>query len=221
MRTVIYSMGVSLDCYSGGPDGHDWGAPDAELHRFHNQQASELGLHLLGRRLYEVMAFWETAEERNPPPRERFRARRSPARVRADLESAAEARLLEVARGSRGKTRASPVPILCRREALTEEDGGPIAGGGADLAARAQAHRRVPRVRLPRGSRRRQTLLRRPHSCRPRAPRDAHVQQPRRLPPLPPCVEAVALASFRDTRPGDGGRTAKRETPSAAFRGWP
>ena len=26
MRTVIYSMGVSLDCYIAGPDGNDWGA---------------------------------------------------------------------------------------------------------------------------------------------------------------------------------------------------
>ena len=27
MRTVIYSMGVSLDCYIAGPDGNGWGAP--------------------------------------------------------------------------------------------------------------------------------------------------------------------------------------------------
>ncbi len=26
MRTVIYSMGASLDCYIAGPDGNDWGA---------------------------------------------------------------------------------------------------------------------------------------------------------------------------------------------------
>ena len=67
----------------------------------------------------------------------------------------------------------------------------------------APAHRRVPLVRLPRGPRRRQTVLRRPHSCQPRAPRDAHIQQPRRVPPLPPCIEAVALASFRNTRPAN------------------
>ena len=41
MRTVIYSMGVSVDCYIAGPDGSDWGIPDAELHRFHNQQTRE------------------------------------------------------------------------------------------------------------------------------------------------------------------------------------
>src|SRR4051812_5871399 len=66
MRPVIYSMGVSLDGFIAGRDGGEWGVPDAELHRFHNQQTSELGVHLLGRRLYEVMVFWETAEEREP-----------------------------------------------------------------------------------------------------------------------------------------------------------
>jgi hypothetical protein len=35
-------MGVSLDCYIAGDDGNGWGTPDAELHRFHNQQTSEL-----------------------------------------------------------------------------------------------------------------------------------------------------------------------------------
>jgi dihydrofolate reductase len=66
MRKLIYSMGVSLDGFIAGPDGEiDWSAPDEELHRFHNEQVRELGTHLLGRRLYGVMTYWETAEE-NP-----------------------------------------------------------------------------------------------------------------------------------------------------------
>ena len=61
---LIYSMGVSLDGYVAGPHGEiDWSVPDAQLHRFHNDQARELGAHLLGRRLYEVMSYWETAGE--------------------------------------------------------------------------------------------------------------------------------------------------------------
>ncbi len=64
MRRLIYSMGVSLDGFIAGPDGGiDWSAPDEELHRFHNEQTRELGAHLLGRGLYEVMAYWETAHE--------------------------------------------------------------------------------------------------------------------------------------------------------------
>ena len=66
MRKVIYSMNVSLDGFIAGPRGEiDWSAPDEELHRFHNEQVRELGEHLLGRRLYETMVYWETAEQ-NP-----------------------------------------------------------------------------------------------------------------------------------------------------------
>src|SRR5438876_2300620 len=66
MRKLIYSMGVSLDGFIAGPGGEiDWSAPDEELHRFHNQRTREIAAHLLGRRLYEVMAYWETAED-NP-----------------------------------------------------------------------------------------------------------------------------------------------------------
>jgi hypothetical protein len=55
MRKLIYSFGVSLDGFIAGPDGgFDWAAPDDELHRFHNEQARELGAHLYRRRLYET-----------------------------------------------------------------------------------------------------------------------------------------------------------------------
>jgi dihydrofolate reductase len=63
MRKVIYSMGVSLDGFIAGSGGEiDWSAPDEELHRFHNDQTRELGAHLCGRRLYESMLFWDTAD---------------------------------------------------------------------------------------------------------------------------------------------------------------
>jgi dihydrofolate reductase len=64
MRKLIYSMTVSLDGYIAGPDGGiDWSAPDEELFRFHHRQVREIGVHLCGRRLYETMVYWETAEE--------------------------------------------------------------------------------------------------------------------------------------------------------------
>jgi dihydrofolate reductase len=66
MRKLIYSMGVSLDGFVAGPDGDfEWSAPDEELHRFHNEQMRDVGVHLCGRRLYETMVYWETAD-RNP-----------------------------------------------------------------------------------------------------------------------------------------------------------
>ena len=69
MRNLTYSMTVSLDGFIADPDGEiDWSAPDEELHRFHNQQTREIGAHLCGRRLYEVMLYWETAEENPSAP---------------------------------------------------------------------------------------------------------------------------------------------------------
>jgi dihydrofolate reductase len=64
MRKLIYSMTVSLDGFIAGPGGDiGWSAPDEELHRFHNQLMRETGVQLCGRRLYEEMIFWETADQ--------------------------------------------------------------------------------------------------------------------------------------------------------------
>jgi dihydrofolate reductase len=69
MGKLIYSMGVSLDGFIAGPDGEiDWSAPDEELHRFHNDQTRQLGAQLCGRRLYEAMLPWETAERTQTDP---------------------------------------------------------------------------------------------------------------------------------------------------------
>ena len=64
MRSVTYSMGVSLDGYIVGPDGgFDWTAPDGEVFRFWIDEIREVGVHLMGRRLYETMLYWETADQ--------------------------------------------------------------------------------------------------------------------------------------------------------------
>jgi dihydrofolate reductase len=64
MRNVTYSMSVSLDGYIVGPDGgFDWTAPDEEVFRFWIDEIREVGVHLLGRRLYETMLYWETADQ--------------------------------------------------------------------------------------------------------------------------------------------------------------
>ena len=64
MRSVTYSMGVSLDGYIVGPDGgFDWTSPDEELFRFATDEIREVGVHVLGRRLYETMLYWETADQ--------------------------------------------------------------------------------------------------------------------------------------------------------------
>jgi dihydrofolate reductase len=64
LRSVTYSMGVSLDGYIVGPDGgFDWTGPDEEVFRFWIDEIRQVGVHLLGRRLYETMLYWETADQ--------------------------------------------------------------------------------------------------------------------------------------------------------------
>ena len=63
MRKVIYSMLVSLDGFVEGPNRElGWHVIDEEFHRFVNDQQSEFDTCLYGRRMYEVMMYWETAD---------------------------------------------------------------------------------------------------------------------------------------------------------------
>lgn len=60
VRRLTCSMGVSLDGYIVGPDGgFEWSAPDEEVFRFATDEVRQVGVHLLGRRLYETMRYWK------------------------------------------------------------------------------------------------------------------------------------------------------------------
>lgn len=62
MARLIYSVIMSLDGYIADEDGNfDWAAPDEEVHTFVNDLLRPVGTYLYGRRMYEVMASWETA----------------------------------------------------------------------------------------------------------------------------------------------------------------
>ena len=64
MPKVTYSMNASLDGYIVGPDGSfDWSAPDKDVFRFWIDEIRGLSVHLMGRKLYETMLYWETAEQ--------------------------------------------------------------------------------------------------------------------------------------------------------------
>jgi dihydrofolate reductase len=129
MRKLIYSMQVSLDGYIADPRGEiDWSVPDPELFQFHIEQTRELCAHLCGRRLYEVMTYWETAEENLelPEPEREF------ARLWNALPKIVFSRTLERVDGSYTLASGSPVEEVAR---LKEEPGGDIAVGGAGLAA--------------------------------------------------------------------------------------
>jgi dihydrofolate reductase len=69
MARLIYSAITSLDGYIEDEDGKfDWAEPDEEVHSFINDLERPVGTHLLGRRLYEVMVYWETITLADQPP---------------------------------------------------------------------------------------------------------------------------------------------------------
>jgi dihydrofolate reductase len=60
---LIYATIASLDGYVADRDGNfDWAEPDEEVHRFVNDLERPVGTYLYGRRMYEVMQYWETAQ---------------------------------------------------------------------------------------------------------------------------------------------------------------
>jgi dihydrofolate reductase len=134
MRSVTYSMSVSLDGYIVGPDGgFDWTVPDEEVFRFWIDEIREVGVHLMGRRLYETMLYWETADQDrslddaelewaalwNPLPKVVFSTTLSAVQGNARLASGGLAEEIERLRAEPGE--------------------GDIAIGGATLAAEAAA----------------------------------------------------------------------------------
>jgi dihydrofolate reductase len=129
MRKLIYSFGVSLDGFIAGPDGEiDWGAPDEELHRFHNQQARETDTQLYGRRLYEVMRYWETAEEQQSLTEHELEF----ARIWKETPTIVFSRTLETVEGNARLVRDGAAEEVARLKAQPGRD---LAVGGAGLAS--------------------------------------------------------------------------------------
>lgn len=63
MARLVYASLASLDGYMADETGSfDWAAPDAEVHAFVNDLQRGIGLHLYGRRMYDVLVVWETME---------------------------------------------------------------------------------------------------------------------------------------------------------------
>ena len=67
MGRLIYTTITSFDGYVADETGSfGWAAPDPEVHAFVNDLERDAGTYLYGRRLYEVMASWETAPTDDP-----------------------------------------------------------------------------------------------------------------------------------------------------------
>ncbi|MGW1620792.1 dihydrofolate reductase family protein [Streptomyces sp. NPDC002172] len=136
MRSVTYSMSMSLDGYIVGPDGtFDWTAPDKEVFRFWIDEIREVDVHLMGRRLYETMLYWETADQ--DPALDA--AEREWTALWKPLPKVVFSTTLSEVQGQAARPASGSVAEEIER--LRAEPGeGAIAIGGATLAAEAAEH---------------------------------------------------------------------------------
>lgn len=122
-------MMVSLDGYIEPVEpAVDWGIVDEPIHRFAGDQFAELDASLYGRKLYEVMSFWDTAEEQpDLPDYIRDFARMYTAQPKVVFSTTLDS----VGPNSR-LVREGAVEEVKR---LKSEDGGPLGVAGPTLAS--------------------------------------------------------------------------------------
>ena len=131
MANLIYAGITSLDGYVVDADGNfDWAAPDAEVHAFVNELERPVGTYLYGRRMYEVMRYWDTASGAGRPS--------GRAGVRADLAGRGQDRLLRHAHGAdTARTRLERTFDPARVRDLKASSDADLSVGGPHLAAAA------------------------------------------------------------------------------------
>jgi len=132
MARLIYSAITSLDSYVADEDGiFDWAVPDAEVHTFVNDLERPVGTYLYGRRMYEVMVYWETAHTvaNQPPFMQDF------AEIWQAADKIVYSRTLKTVSSARTRIERDFDPELIRR--MKASAGRDITVGGPDLAAHA------------------------------------------------------------------------------------
>jgi dihydrofolate reductase len=132
MARLIYTAIASLDGYVADADGRfDWSMPDAEVHAFINDLERQAGTHLYGRRMYEVMAAWETmpAQPNLPPYVLDYAA------IWQATEKVVYSRTLDTVHTTRTRLERAFEPEAVRRmKAAAARD---LSIGGPELAAEA------------------------------------------------------------------------------------
>jgi dihydrofolate reductase len=133
MATLIYSTIASLDGYIADKGGKfDWAAPDEEVHSFVNELERPVGTYLYGRRMYEVMVYWETADtlaDQSPSPERDF------AEIWKAADKVVYSKTLEQAASARTRIEREFDPEAVRRQKTSAERD--LSVGGPDLAAQA------------------------------------------------------------------------------------
>jgi dihydrofolate reductase len=132
MAKLIYSAISSLDGYVADAEGNfDWSMPDEEVHRFVNALERPIGTYLYGRRLYEVMRYWDTAPTGNGEPS----AEQEYAEIWQAAEKIIYSTSLESVSTARTRIERDFDPEAIERMKTTAAVD--IAVGGATLAAQA------------------------------------------------------------------------------------
>ena len=129
---LIYSAITSLDGYVADADGNfDWAAPDEEVHSFVNDLERPTRTYLLGRRMYEVMSYWESID----PNGDESPVARDFARLWQAADKIVFSRTLEVPTSERTRIeRAFKGEMVRRLKATSHSD---ISIGGPELAGHA------------------------------------------------------------------------------------
>jgi dihydrofolate reductase len=132
MGRLIYSMIQSLDGYvTDESGGFDWAEPDGPTHAFVNELERSVGTYLYGRRMYEVMAAWETLDALGdqPPFIEDF------AKMWRAASKIVYSTTLDAVSSARTSIERRFDPAVIRR--VKDEAVGDISIGGPTLAAHA------------------------------------------------------------------------------------
>lgn len=134
MRDVTFSMSHSLDGYIVDSEGSfEWTTPGPEAFQIATDELRGVGVHLMGRRLYETMLYWETAADELPLDE----ASREWAEMWTRLPKVVFSTTLSSVRGNARLLSGGLVEEIERLRAGA--DVGDIAIGGATLAAEAAA----------------------------------------------------------------------------------
>jgi len=131
MAKLIYSAITSLDGYIADEDGNfDWAAPDEEVHAFVNDLERRIGTYLYGRRMYEVMRYWETAPSGADLP-----VVKDYAEIWRAADKIVYSKTLATASSARTRIERDFDPGAIRQ--MKARGGRDISMGGPDLAAQA------------------------------------------------------------------------------------
>jgi dihydrofolate reductase len=129
MAKLIDVAIASLDGYVADEEGKfDWAAPDGEVHGFVNDLERPIGTYLYGRRMYEVMAVWETIDDPAPVMRDY-------AEIWRAADKVVYSKTLETASSPRTRIERDFDPEAVRQLKATAQSD--ISVGGPELAAQA------------------------------------------------------------------------------------